>query len=232
MSEASYTQLRGFLVHFHVLWDENGVTLIDGGFIGGVKKIEQSLQKNGFEWSDVKALILTHGHLDHTLNLSRIQSLSGCRVYAPRLDEKHVKGVYPYKGWGRVCGLLEAIGRFALRYRSPVVDTWFDDGEVIPVWGGLEVVSLPGHTLGHSGLLSEKQKLLFAADLFTNHLGNPRTSPTVFNVDNDLVTESVKKAAAMNLEGVLLNHSRVCTPEESLRDLLRLGGGNNKASRP
>ncbi len=218
----NYLQIRGVLVHFHVLWDDEGVYLIDGGFIGGIRKIERFLKSHGFAWSDVKALVLTHGHLDHTLNVRRIQEKSGCLVYAPQMDALHISGKYPYEGAARLCGLAEAVGRFFLRYQPPHVDRWIGSEDVLPIWGGLRVIHLPGHTLGHSGLLSVENKLLFAADLFTNHIRNPKLPPTVFNVDDEMNVESVKKAAALDIEGVLLNHSRVCSPEESLADLKAL----------
>jgi len=60
-------QIRTWCVNFYLLIEDTGITLIDGGFIGAVSKIEQAIEMEGFTWGDMKHVILTHGHLDHTL---------------------------------------------------------------------------------------------------------------------------------------------------------------------
>ncbi len=68
-----------------------------------------------------------------------------------------------------MCGWLEAAGRFVLRIPRARVDRTFADGDVLPFWGGLRVVHLPGHTRGHCGFYSERHDLLFSGDLFASY---------------------------------------------------------------
>ncbi len=207
-------QLRGLLVQHHLILDGDQVHLIDGGFIGAIPRIGKALAELGKNFSDINNIILTHGHLDHTLNLSQIQKLSGCKIYAPRLDQDHLEGRYPYRGLTRFCGWLEKLGRLLLRFQAPKVDHHFDDGDDI---AGLKVIALPGHTAGHCGLLLAEEKLLIAGDLFTNHLGKASIPPRIFNDDHTEAKKSIRKAAQLDLDGILLNHAWKTTPAELLK---------------
>jgi len=212
-------QLRGFIVHHHLIISESGIDLIDGGFLLGIRRIKRALAEHGKTLSDVRRLLLTHGHLDHTLNVAKLQKLTDCQVYAPIADRDHVQGQHHYRGWSQVCGGLERIARFVLRYKAPKVDHWFQAGETI---GSLEVISLPGHTTGHCGFLLHEGMILFAGDLFANHLGHPALPPAIFNDDGQMGQESVRLAAGMKLRGVCLNHGSRTSAEEGLRALIHL----------
>ncbi len=217
-------QLRGRVVHHYALLEDDGITLIDGGFLSNPpSKTAALLEEAGRSLSEVKQIILTHGHIDHTLHITELQRLSGAKVLAPRLDRAHIEGAYPYRGVSRVCGLLEKTARTLFRYEPPVIDQWMSPGDTLPFWEGLEVIPLPGHTAGHVGLYSEVHQLLFAGDLFSNFHFNPKPPPRIFNVDNGLITESIRRANALPLAGgVLLSHCHEGTPADHRDDLNRI----------
>jgi len=214
-------QIRGTLVHSHAILDEDGVTLIDCGFLGNAAgRIETALQAEGRSLSDVSRIIITHGHIDHTLQVAHLKKITGAKVYAPLLDEAHILGKYPYRGISRICDGLEKLTCLLFRYQSPEVDHWFQNGNELHVAGGLHVIGLPGHTMGHCGFYWEKEKILFAADLFSNFRGRVTLPPPWFNVDQEMVKISLQKANELDLSGgILLNHCRPGTPEEHRRDL-------------
>jgi glyoxylase-like metal-dependent hydrolase (beta-lactamase superfamily II) len=220
--EQGWIQLRGLIVHQHLLYDHAGITLIDGGFLGGVNRLEQQLAKLGRTWTDIHAILLTHGHLDHTLNIARLKDLTGAKVIAPKGDEEHVAGTYRYRGIARFCGWAESLGRRTLRYRVPRIERWVEDGETLDYWGGLRVVALPGHTQGHVGYYSPTRRLLFPGDLFVNFLGPPRLPPPWFTVDRMRARSSIHIAAALDLAGVSPSHSKRAGPDSHLLDLQKL----------
>ncbi|MEM9282817.1 MAG: MBL fold metallo-hydrolase, partial [Verrucomicrobiota bacterium] len=188
-------QLRGRLVHHYVLLDKAAITLIDGGFLSHrPEQVIQLLQSIGRDPGEIKAILLTHGHIDHTLNLSRWLELSDARLYCPRLDAVHVEGKFPYRGVNRICGWMEACARRWLRYKPPKISDWVDPGDLLPWWGGLEVVPLPGHTLGHVGYYSATRELLFCGDLFANLYRIPSPPPPWFNVDHRETKLSIHRA--------------------------------------
>ncbi len=217
-------QLRGRLVHHYALLEDDGITLIDGGFLSNTPaKTAALLESAGRSLSEVKQIIITHGHIDHTLHIAELQQRTGALVLAPLLDRNHIEGNYPYRGLSRVCGALEKTARSLFRYEIPRVDQWLSPDDTLPFWNGLEVVSLPGHTLGHVGFYSSVHEILFAGDLFSNFHYHPKPPPRIFNVDTTLITESIERANALPLAGgVLLNHCHSGTPLDHRNDLRRI----------
>ena len=219
-------QIRGWHVESYALLDQagHGVTLIDGGFIGGIDQIEAELALAGRSLEDVRAILLTHGHIDHTLNLAKLRERTGASVFAPGLDEDHIAGRFPYRGVSRICGMLEKAARTLFHFRPPEVDHWFADGDQLDSCGGLEVIHLPGHTPGHCGFYSRSRQLLFAGDLFTNYFHLARKPPRIFNVDHRQVSESIRRADALDLSGgVILNHAFAgASPGNNREDLRKL----------
>lgn len=118
MSEGDWKSIRGFLVKHHVLWDAEGVYLVDSGFIGGEAEIEHRMRVLGRSMSDIQALVLTHGHLDHILNANALKEKTGCRVFAPKKDRRYLAGFQRYQGWYRLTGWAEALGKVVLNHSS------------------------------------------------------------------------------------------------------------------
>jgi glyoxylase-like metal-dependent hydrolase (beta-lactamase superfamily II) len=105
-----------------------------------------------------------------------------------------------------VCGALERAGRAVTSYRPAPIDVPIADGDALPFWGGLKVVHLPGHTLGHCGFYSAKHNLLFSGDLWVRFMMRTQTSPRIFSDDISLVPGSMRKARAIGARWVIPGH--------------------------
>ena len=219
-------QIRGLVVHSYALLatGSRNVTLIDGGFLGNaIGRIERELSQADRTLQDVETILLTHGHIDHTLNIARLQELTGAPVFAHEADSEHVAGTFAYHGIARFCGLAESLARNLFRFRPPEIERWFQDGELLGNWGGLRVVHLPGHTPGHCGFYSESRKLLIAGDLFANFFRFARRPPPWFKVDGTRIPASIRRANELDLSGgLLLNHCHPGSPSEHREDLRKL----------
>ena len=198
--------IAGFLGHVHLLVDGDSCVLIDTGMLGEVRLVFRQLKKLGLSMDSVEAILLTHGHLDHAGNLHRFKELTSATVYGHLEEQAHLDGAYPYEGVNRVCGWLESVGRFLIRYKRADIDIYIEEEQSLPFWGGLRVVHLPGHTKGHCGYYSAKHDLLFAGDLFASMFYGDFPPPPVLNSVPHLIPESFRKVMALNPGGILPCH--------------------------
>ena len=190
----------------HVLVEGESCVIIDAGLIGERFQIRALLKKLNFSPESITAILLTHGHLDHTGNLTWLKKFSGATIYAHPKEHPHIQGTYPYKGVAKWCGRLEAFGRAVIRYQPSPIDVTFQDGDLLPFWGGLKVIHLPGHTEGHCGFYSETHDLLFSGDMFTSYFFNARRPPAILNSVPEKFPESFRRIRALNPRLVIPGH--------------------------
>ena len=215
-------QIRTGIVNFYVLRDSKGLYLIDGGFIGARRRLKKALSDRGWDREPLLGIILTHGHLDHILNVKNIADEYGAWIAAPRMDLDYYRGQSKYTGISKLTGALESLGRSILNFQPFEPDRLLDSGDELDIYGGLLVVSLPGHTKGHIGFYSEKRKLLFSGDLFASFGKWTHLPPTFFNSDDAEISKSISKALELDLEGVFPNHCDKSKPDVHLSHLRKL----------
>ena len=200
--------IRGYHGYFHLLHDaaRREAILIDTGLVGEMPRLEKVLRELGLGWHDIKAILLTHGHLDHTGNLARLKELTDAPIHAHPLEQRHIDGTYPYAGLSRGCGLLEAAGRALFRYRPAQIDRPLIPGETLPYWGGLRVIHLPGHTEGHCGFYSERFDILFSGDLFASYWFSTHLPPPFLNSCPEKFADALHQVRALNPRHIIPNH--------------------------
>jgi glyoxylase-like metal-dependent hydrolase (beta-lactamase superfamily II) len=215
--------IRGVMGVCHLLVDQDGAVLLDTGLVGEPWLIQWRLARLGLKRDAVKAILLTHGHLDHAGNLAWAKSFTGAPIYAHPLEQAHIDGVYPYAGTNIWCGRLERAGRALLRVGQPAaIDVPVSDNDELPFWGGLRVVHLPGHTLGHCGFYSARHDLLFSGDLFASYFFNVHLPALILNSAPELIPHSLEKAGHLNPRLMVPQHYDVLNGELHRRRFDRL----------
>jgi glyoxylase-like metal-dependent hydrolase (beta-lactamase superfamily II) len=212
-------QVRNFAICFYVVRDGDSLYLIDTGFIGGVGCLDRALANKGWNQIPIRGIILTHGHLDHILNVSEMAKRHGAWIAAPRLDADYYEGKTVYHGISRITGVAEAIGRKIFSFQSFTPTQWIGDGDQLDIWQGLQAVHLPGHTAGHTGYFCKKLGLLFSADLFASYGSFSHLPPEIFNANSEQIPASVDRALQLEITGVIPNHCDLASPEEHLTRL-------------
>jgi glyoxylase-like metal-dependent hydrolase (beta-lactamase superfamily II) len=214
--------VRGIMGCCHLLEDGDASVMIDTGMVGEPVFIRRLFRKLGLKPAALKAILLTHGHLDHAGNLAWLAEWTGARVYAHREEVRHVAGNYPYSGVARWCGRLEAAGRFVFRYRAGRIDEFITDGQGLPFWGGLRVIHLPGHTAGHCGFFSAKHSLLFSGDMFASYFFNVHKPWAILNSVPECFPASVEKIRRLAPRWIVPCHYDLLDGELHRRRFCRL----------
>ena len=216
--------IRGPLGCCHLLYDGDNTVIPDTGLAGETIHLRRLFRRLRLPPQSLKAIILTHGHLDHAGNLARLKDWSGAKIYAHPIEQAHIDGTYPYQGASRWCGRLEVFGRKALRYRPAKIDEFISDGQRLPFWGGLEVIHLPGHTLGHCGFYSARHNLLFSGDMMASYFFNVHKPWPIFNSAPELLPASAEKIHRLRPRWILPFHFDVLDGDLHRRRFAKLYG--------
>jgi glyoxylase-like metal-dependent hydrolase (beta-lactamase superfamily II) len=214
--------IRAAIVTFYVLKDDTGLYLIDTGFINGKRFLRRELKRRGWDHLPLRGILLTHGHLDHTLNAVPMAKKYGAWIAGPRLDADHYLGRAKYTGLARVTAFLEGVGRPMFGYQPFTPDRWIDPDDELPIWGGLKAIHLPGHTAGHTAYYSPQRKVLFSADLFNSLPVWSPPPPDIFNSFPEQIPAAIDTALKLDLVGLLPNHCDESSPAVHLARLRRL----------
>ena len=97
----------------YLVESEQECALIDAGAGKGTERVLGNIAKCGFSASNIRYIIVTHGHIDHIGGLKELQSKTGAQVVAPALELDAVE-----KGDSR----LTAASWYGIDYQPVKVD--------------------------------------------------------------------------------------------------------------
>lgn len=89
-----------------------------------------------------------------------------------------------------------------------------NDGDVLPILGGLHILHTPGHTLGSICLFLPEERVLIAGDVLANRfvLGLPSKA---FTVDMEQEINSIKRLANLDFDIICFGHGAAITRDAS-----------------
>jgi len=151
---------------------EEGHIVIDGGMPGQGAYIAEAIKTLGYDPADVKILLNSHAHLDHSGGLAELKQLTGAKLLASEGDRSALEG-------GFYLGSEDDASMTA----PPVnVDQIIADGEVVKLGDVALIAHLtPGHTRGctswtmdvEQGGRSYKTLFFCSASVAANRLVGP-----------------------------------------------------------
>jgi len=141
--------------------------------------IEDALSKASAAFSDLRYVVITHHHPDHSGNLADIAR----RAPQARI----VSGAHDAQTIHRATGVAP----------EPV-----ENGDTLL---GLDVIETPGHTPGHISLFHAASSTMFLGDLAENS-GQLRPPPARFTEDTAQYERTLRSVAELNFDNALPSH--------------------------
>jgi len=208
-------RLGDAIVNSYVLVDGGDVTIVDAGVPAYWNQLPAGLASIGRSVSDVRALLLTHGHSDH-IGFAERARRAGIAVQVHELDAALAKGEVgnPARGFGPwrpgpiLSFLVWSARHGALGQLKLAAVGTFGDGATLDVPGAPRVVLVPGHTPGSAALHFPAHDALCVGDaLATYAVTTGRSGPQLapFTADPATALASLARleavATALTLPG-------------------------------
>jgi glyoxylase-like metal-dependent hydrolase (beta-lactamase superfamily II) len=189
------------LVSLFVIEHRGVLTIVDTGQAHAAPRILKALKNAGRNPEDVRQIVLTHCHGDHTGALGRLREATGATVVAGAEDAPVIEGKAAYPG--PVDHLFGAAYANLARFQRTQVDRVISGRQELE--GGLIAVPTPGHTAGHIAVLAPDLGAAFTGDLVW-HLGPLRASWRRLTQNPAQNEQSIKEFAALGYARILPGH--------------------------
>ena len=213
-----YVGTRGLGSYLFV--SDQGHVLLDGGLPQNAKLIANSIEALGFKLKDVKILLNSHAHFDHSGGLAELKRLTSAKLIASAADQASLES-----------GTYEGSDNLYFSAPPVTVDHIIQDGELVEL-GGIKLKAnlTPGHSSGCTSWTTEieydEQKLdvlLFcSASVAANRLVNPPQYPGI--VDDYRRTFEITRSWQPDV--FLANHPFLFSMDEKIASMT---SGNQEA---
>ena len=187
-------------VKVHAILEDEGVSLIDTGYAGSLPRLTKALADLGRTVADVRRVICTHGHPDHAGGARALADL-GVEVL-----------IHPVEAANMELGLREVIrqpsrGRIFAAMTPPLpAFTALEDGDILPVLDGLEVIHTPGHTPGSVCLYARQRGVLFVGDVLQRRFGRVSAASGLYSDDPTMARSSLQRLADLDVKTLIFSH--------------------------
>jgi glyoxylase-like metal-dependent hydrolase (beta-lactamase superfamily II) len=208
------------VVNWTMVTGDDGVMLVDAGYPGQRAAVLAALGRLGFGAADVRAILLTHAHIDHFGTAIWFADIHGTPVYCHPDEVGHSRRDYLEQAsplavarqvwrptW--LAWTLSLIRNGGLTHAGIPSTAALTDEVAATLPGAPVAVPTPGHTGGHASFLVDG--VLVAGDaLVTGHpllkRPGPQLLPSLFNHDEAGCRRSLGTLAAVQAAAVLPGH--------------------------
>ncbi len=179
------------------------LTLVDSGLPwnpGGILKYIRSI---GRRTDELKHVLVTHSHPDHVGGTLSLVRKTDAAVIAHRSDVRRAKNNDLSLDCMGIFGGLPAPIPLLGQTR---VSLLAEEGDILPLHGGIRVIHTPGHTRGSLCFLLEEGKILFSGDTIFSDGQRLSRSVQFPGYDRDSYIRSLKRLSEFEFEGVFGGH--------------------------
>jgi len=170
-----------------VVRDETGFLLIDSGYPADRAFVLDSIRHLGLRPAAAQAVLITHGHVDHTGSAAYFSNTYGTPVLCAPQEVAHVQGKEKHQvTFGQVIvrawrprvfrWMIHAIKAGSLKEQAATRAGPWDTGRLRSLPGSPEAILLPGHTPGNVAILLPEAGAIAVGDSFVS--GHPLSRKT------------------------------------------------------
>lgn len=198
----------------YLLEEAENLTLIDCGMPKSAPAVIDCIQSLGYAPSQLKQVLITHADIDHVGSLAELCQLTGAQAYASRPESQRlVSGKFfrSPRQVALVAGLLKRL--FSKLYPQKAVPAErlqvLELGQVLPCWGGLQVVDSSGHVEGHLAFYQPERGILFVGDALNARSGHLALTPGRVTENRVKAVESLKRLKDLQPKAVYCGHGSI-----------------------
>lgn len=185
--------IQGPASNWIIARDGTAFTLIDSGYPADQDLVLASIESLGLKPADAAAMLITHGHTDHTGSAAHFAATYGTPILSSSRDRAQLLGDEKYQitvgtAWPHLWRpvvlrwALHAIRAGGMK-DNDIPSAQAMDPRVLQALPGAPVaIPTPGHTPGHTSYLLPSAKALASGDaLITGHFISDRTGPQMLH---------------------------------------------------
>jgi len=204
-----------------VVEDAENIVLIDCPLAEKYNELLDVAKTNNVDLSHLTHVILTHQDGDHVASVHQLRAdYPNIKVIASAIEKEHLE---KKRKWIRQAQceeelknatgdrkkeLEDAISTYeALK---PInVDIAVEDGDVLDICGGIEIVASPGHMPGHISVYIRELKTLVTGDSMITENGVLQTANPVYTLDMDESVRTIEKYTTYDIDQIVCYHGGV-----------------------
>ena len=194
VAEIQLSRVKAYLIL------EPELSLIDCGYAGSERRIARAITAHGRDPAELRRVVITHGHPDHA---GSARALAGAAVSIL---------IHPADGANLRVTWRDVVARptrgrvFSAMTPEPPSFQPIEDGDVLPMLGGLRVIHTPGHTPGSVCLYGARDRVLFVGDTLQRRFGRVSFASRLYSDDQAAARRAVKRLTELDVERIVFSH--------------------------
>jgi glyoxylase-like metal-dependent hydrolase (beta-lactamase superfamily II) len=213
MDDTLIRRLNNNFVNLYLINDPDGLTVIDTGLArSGPKLVLKAIAELGWQPADLKRILITHADPDHTGGAAELKAKTGAKIYASKIEAEAIEAgatSREVQGNGLMKAMFAVMGKVIMPLAPAHVDEIIMHGQVLPVLGGLQVISTPGHTPGHVSFYAPAHHILIAGDSLNASSGALKFDPAPVHWSYEKGRESARLESQLSARVVCCGHGQV-----------------------
>lgn len=123
----------------HIIDTGEGLIMLDAGYLESIDEVISNIEKVGLSVSDLKYILLTHGHVDHAGAARKFREMTGAKIVIGAPDREYVNGEND----------LTYAREYEMSFDFFEPDILLSDGDIITLGDtSVRAMATPGHTPG------------------------------------------------------------------------------------